>query len=181
MGRIRFLFGIHNHQPVGNFDHVFEEAFQKAYLPFLQLLDKHPRIRISLHNSGCLWEWLEGHHPEYFHLIQILVDRGQVELLSGPFYEAILPAIPEIDRQGQIGMLSDYLEKQFGKRPRGAWLPERVWEPELARTFAEAGIEYTLTDDWHFRAVGFEEKDLDGYSSPKMEEGRSPSFRSARR
>jgi len=163
MGHIRFLFGIHNHQPVGNFDHVFEEAFQKAYLPFLQLLDKHPRIRISLHNSGCLWEWLEGHHPEYFHLIQILVDRGQVELLSGPFYEAILPAIPEIDRQGQIGMLSDYLEKQFGKRPRGAWLPERVWEPELARTFAEAGIEYTITDDWHFRAVGFEEKDLDGY------------------
>lgn len=163
MSRVCFLLGVHNHQPVGNFDHVFEEAYEKAYLPFLQVLSRHPGIRLALHNSGCLWEWLEGHHPEYFHLVQGLVDRKQVELLSGPFYEAILPAIPEQDRQGQIRMLSDYLEKQFGRKPRGAWLPERVWEPDLAATFAEAGIEYTLTDDWHFRASGVPARDLDGY------------------
>ena len=163
MSGVSFLFGVHNHQPVGNFDPVFEEAYQKAYLPFIQLLTRHPRVRLTLHNSGCLWEWLEGHHQEYFHLVKRLVDRSQVELLSGPFYEAILPVIPERDRQGQIRMLSEYLEKQFGKIPKGAWLPERVWEPGLAATLADSGIEYTLTDDWHFRAVGFKEKDLDGY------------------
>jgi alpha-amylase len=154
---------VHNHQPVGNFDSVFEEAYQKAYLPFVQLLSRHPRVRLTLHNSGCLWEWLEGHHREYLHLVQRFVDRSQVELLSGPFYEAILPVIPERDRQGQIRMLSEYLEKKFGKKPKGAWLPERVWEPGLAATLADSGIEYTLTDDWHFRAVGLREKDLDGY------------------
>lgn len=163
MGQIHFLFGVHNHQPVGNFDEVFEDAYRKAYLPFLELLARHPRIKINLHNSGCLWEWLEIHHPEYFHLVQTLVDWNQVELLSGPFYEAILPAIPERDRQGQIRMLTDYLRNHFGVYPCGSWLPERVWEPELAGTFADAGITHTLTDDWHFRAVGFEEKTLNGY------------------
>jgi alpha-amylase len=148
---------------VGNFDSVFEEAYQKAYFPFIQLLTRHPRIRLTLHNSGCLWEWLEDHHREYFHLVQNLVDRSQLELLSGPFYEAILPVIPERDRQGQIRMLSEYLEKQFGKKPKGAWLPERVWEPGLAATLADSGIKYSLTDDYHFRAVGFKEEDLDGY------------------
>ena len=31
---IRFVLTLHNHQPIGNFDHVFEEAYQDSYLPF---------------------------------------------------------------------------------------------------------------------------------------------------
>ena len=38
------IFAIHNDQPVGNFDFVAEEAYQKAYLPFVTLLERHPRI-----------------------------------------------------------------------------------------------------------------------------------------
>src|SRR5579863_3766223 len=51
---------IHSHQPVGNLDHVIEEAYQKSYLPFLEVLSRHPRIRMSLHYSGVLWEWIEA-------------------------------------------------------------------------------------------------------------------------
>lgn len=29
------VFGIHCHQPIGNFDYVFEEAYEKAYRPFI--------------------------------------------------------------------------------------------------------------------------------------------------
>ena len=49
MKKINIAFGIHNHQPVGNFDFVFEEAYNKSYLPFLELLEKHPRIRMAQH------------------------------------------------------------------------------------------------------------------------------------
>jgi len=75
-----------------------------------------------------------------------------MELLGGGFYEPILSIIPEEDRRGQIEMMSAFLEKHFGRRPRGLWLTERVWEPSLASTLAKAGIEYTLLDENHFHS-----------------------------
>ncbi|MGH9861766.1 MAG: hypothetical protein ACRD5F_17230, partial [Candidatus Acidiferrales bacterium] len=72
---------IHSHQPVGNFDHVLEEAYAKCYLPFAQVLERHPSIRLGLHYSGALLEWVEKRHPEFFDLLRELVIRGQVELI----------------------------------------------------------------------------------------------------
>src|SRR3989441_10221456 len=58
--------------------------------------------------------------------------------------------------------MADYLERWFGLRPKGAWLAERVWEPQLPAVMAEAGVDYTLVDDFHFLAGGFELKQLHG-------------------
>jgi hypothetical protein len=153
---------IHSHQPVGNFDHVIEEAYQKSYRPFAETLEAHPGIRMSLHYSGILLEWFEKHHPEFFSLLNRLVERGQAELVGGGFFEPILPAIPDADKIAQIKMLADYLQHHFGARPRGAWIAERVWEPSLARPLAEAGVEYSVLDDTHFLAAGLEPHQLHG-------------------
>ena len=106
--RVKFCFGIHNHQPVGNFGWVIEEAFQKSYFPFLVLLEKYPGIRISLHFTGILYDWMKEFHPEGMALIKTLVERGQVELLTGGHFEPILPVIPDRDKVGQIAMLSQF-------------------------------------------------------------------------
>ncbi|MDI6740062.1 MAG: DUF1926 domain-containing protein, partial [Candidatus Edwardsbacteria bacterium] len=140
-----------------------EEAYQKAYKPFLDLVGKHPWFKFALHNSGCLWEWLKERHPEYLDAVRAMVSSGQVELMGGGFYEPILPAIPERDRQGQIAMMSEFLKTEFGASPEGAWVAERVWEPSLASTLAEAGIKYTVLDDAHFKSAGRFEDELDGY------------------
>lgn len=151
-----FYFAIHNHQPVGNFDSVIDEAFEKAYLPFLRLVKKFPTFKFALHNSGILYEWAEKHKPGFFKLIEDLLDQKQLELLGGGFYEPILPSIPEADRIGQILKMSDYLEKRFGRRPKGIWVTERVWEPNLPKTLAEAGIEFTMLDDTLFKYAGYD-------------------------
>ncbi len=163
MKKIQFLFGIHNHQPVGNFDHVFEEAFQKSYLPFVEVLEKHPQIAMALHFSGCLIEWLGEHHPEYLDRIATLVRRGNIEILAAGFYEPILAIIPDHDKLGQIAKLRNYIKKRFDYEARGAWLTERVWEPHLAKPIHQAGIDYITVDDYHFLASGKELKDLNGY------------------
>jgi len=163
MPKLKFIFGVHNHQPVGNFDFVFKEASQKAYLPFLDMAAQYPWFRFAMHNSGCLWEWLEANCPEYFDKVNALVKAGQVELMGGGFYEPVLPAIPENDRRGQLEMMSGYLKDKFGETPAGAWVAERVWEPCLASTLAGAGIKYTVLDDYHFKCAGKREKDLNGY------------------
>jgi alpha-amylase len=160
---VHFLFGIHNHQPVGNFDAVLEEAYEKAYRPFLEALWRHPAIRVSLHHCGILLEWLKEHHPEYLDRLRGLVERTQVEILGGGFYEPILPVIPEVDRRGQIELLSDFIQAEVGVRPRGLWLTERVWEPHLVKSLADAGIEYITVDDSHFRSAGLPEHELFGY------------------
>jgi alpha-amylase len=154
---------IHAHQPVGNFDDVIERAHQRSYLPFVETLARHPSIHMGLHYSGVLLEWLEHAHPEYFELLRTLVNRGQIEIVGGGFYEPILVVIPPQDCHEQITRLSDYVEKHFGRRPKGAWLAERVWEPQLPSALAAAGVEYTLVDDNHFLGAGFELEQLFGY------------------
>jgi hypothetical protein len=154
---------IHAHQPVGNFDDVFESAYAKSYLPFVELLERHPTIRLGLHYSGSLLEWIERAHPEYFSRLRALTKRGQVEIVGGGFYEPILVAIPPQDRHEQITRLQDYVEKHFHARPRGAWIAERVWEPQLPSSLGPAGVEYTLVDDNHFLGAGFELDRLFGY------------------
>lgn len=153
---------VHAHQPVGNFDAVIEHAYERSYLPFIETLARHPLVRVGLHYSGGLLEWIEGKHPEYFQTVNALVKRGQVELLAGGYYEPILVAIPREDAREQIERLSDYLQRHFRKRSRGAWLAERVWEPQVPSLLASAGVQYTVVDDNHFLNAGFEPGSLYG-------------------
>ena len=151
MDRLRLALVIHNHQPIGNFDGVFEQAFLDSYQPFLEVLTDFPELAITLHNSGSLLEWLVEHRPEYLDQVRTLIERGQIEIIGGPFYEPILSSIPQRDRIGQIRSYSRYLSDHFGQPVRGMWVPERVWEQSFARDLVDAGIEYTVLDDYHFR------------------------------
>jgi alpha-amylase len=157
------MFGIHAHQPVGNFGSVFRKAYEQCYFPFLKTLSAHPGIRASLHFSGCLLEWIEENEPSYIDLIARLVERGQIELLSGGFYEPILPVIPRQDALGQIQMMNDYIRRRFGQKARGLWLAERVWEPHLPSIMAESGIDFTILDDSHFIYAGLRPEEMFGY------------------
>jgi alpha-amylase len=153
---------LHAHQPVGNFEHVFESCYQRAYRPFVETLEKHPGVRVALHYSGPLLNWMESNHPEYFESLRALVKRKQVEMVGGGFYEPILAVIPPEDQREQLERFSEYLERHFGQRPSGAWLAERVWEPQLPSVLAAAQVNYTLVDDFHFVCAGFEPHELFG-------------------
>jgi alpha-amylase len=157
------IIGLHCHQPVGNFPFVFREAFEKSYRPILEALEKAPAVRVSLHYSGPLLEWLEAEEMGYCERVKALVAKNQVELWGSGFYEPILPSIPRADRIDQVKMMADRIQARFGKRPRGLWLTERVWEPTLASDLAEAGVEYLALDDHHFRLAGLDPERLSGY------------------
>jgi alpha-amylase len=159
---VKLVIALHNHQPVGNFESVLEEAFRLAYAPFFDVLERHPSLRVSVHFSGILYDWLERAHPDYLARIAGLVKAGRLEVLSGGYYEPILALLPEEDRRGQVNMMRDYVRGRFGADPAGLWLAERVWEPELAGSLAAMGVGYTALDDIHFFSAGFEEKALTG-------------------
>jgi len=155
--------GIHNHQPVGNFDFVLEEAYQKSYLPFFELLEKHPNIRLAMHYSGILLEWIEKHHPDYVQRLKRRVQSGQIEMMTGGYYEPILSVIPENDCYGQIQKLSEFVKQKTADKPIGLWCAERIWEPQLAGRLAKAGVKYSILDDTHFKCAGLRDEQLYGY------------------
>jgi 4-alpha-glucanotransferase len=163
MGRVAFLFCVHNHQPVGNFEHVLEQAYRKAYLPFLEVLKKYPFMNATLHYSGVLWGFFKRNHPPFFTTLKQLTQSGQVEIMTGGYYEPILAVIPDEHKLGQIRKLSQAIEDETGAAPRGLWLAERVWEPHLPECLFKAGVEYTTVDDHHFKKAGFREDELYGY------------------
>jgi alpha-amylase len=147
---------------VGNFDHIVEEACRDAYLPFLATLERFPGIRLTLHYSGFLLRWLADHRPDVLRLLKTLVSRGQVEILGGGMYEPILALLPERDQLGQLRALAESVRTSFGKRPEGAWLAERVWEPDLVASLSAAGVKYLPLDDYHFLRAGLGPGELDG-------------------
>ncbi|MEW6001306.1 MAG: alpha-amylase/4-alpha-glucanotransferase domain-containing protein [Nitrospirota bacterium] len=163
MSKLYLILAIHNHQPVGNFDHVLEQSYRKAYLPFLETLYRHPSLKIVLHYSGNLLTWFEKNHPEIFKIMNSLIKSGRVEMLSGGFYEPVLSAIPERDRIPQIKELSEYIKRNLNCTPQGMWLAERVWEPQMPKYISLADIEYVPVDDHHFKLSGLDEEDLLGY------------------
>jgi alpha-amylase len=160
---IQLCLVLHNHQPVGNFDGVFEAAYQDSYLPFLDTFEPFSDLRISLHTSGPLMQWLQTTHPDYLARLAQLVEYGRIEIIGGAFYEAILPMIPQCDRVGQITRFSRWLEERVCSKVNGMWMPERVWESVLTSSLHASDIQYTVLDDFHFRRAGLTNEQLTGY------------------
>jgi 4-alpha-glucanotransferase len=160
MSPIRFVFGLHLHQPVGNFDHVFAQHVEDVYRPLLDRLAGRGFLPVVLHLSGPLLEWLETHEPAYLDRVGTLAADGKLEILLAGFYEPVLAALPRADRIEQIRWMHEAVQRRFGVDARGLWLTERVWEPELAADLADAGVRYALVDDRHFLTTGFERERL---------------------
>lgn len=160
---LRLLFGVHAHQPVGNFPSVIDDAVERCYRPFLETLSRYPEFRFALHLSGWLLGDLGARHPALVERIAQMVSRGQLELFGAGDCEPVLAAIPERDRISQLEAMNARLERSFGLRPAGAWLTERVWESSVVPALVRAGVRYVLVDDYHFLCAGVPAEALDGH------------------
>lgn len=160
MDPIHFLFGIHIHQPVGNFDHVVQDHVDHVYLPLLRRLAERDLLPAALHLSGPLLEWMERNDRAFLDLTGRLVAEGRLELLLSGFDEPILAALTREDRLEQMARMRDALRRHFGVDGETLWLTERVWEPDLPADLARAGVRSVLVDDRHFLVSGFARESL---------------------
>jgi hypothetical protein len=157
---VLFAFGLHLHQPVGNFDWVFEQHVAQVYRPLLHEIVGGGAAPSSLHVSGPLLDWLEQHHAGFLDELGRWVSDGRVELLLAGYDEPILVTLTREDRLEQIGRMKEGLKTRFGVEATGLWLTERVWEPHLAGDLHEAGVRFVLVDDRHFLVAGFDRAEL---------------------
>src|SRR2546421_2692984 len=125
MDPLRFVFGVHFPQPVGNFDHVFEEHLRDVYRPLVERLTAQRFLPFALHVSGPLLEWLEAHDAAYLDLIGRLAADGHVELLLAGFYEPVLASLTHADRLQQIGWVREAIPRRLGVAAARPWPPQR--------------------------------------------------------
>jgi hypothetical protein len=168
---ISLLFGVHAHQPVGNFPAVIDDAHLRSYGMFLRVMERYPEFRFSVHFSGWLLDVLCERFPDDMARLAAMTHRGQVEWFGSGDCEPVLAAIPHRDRVSQIATLSDKIERRFGVRPKGAWLTERVWESSVVTSLVATGIRYVAVDDYHFLCAGETQDRLDSFFSTD-EDGR---------
>jgi hypothetical protein len=153
-GKIKLILGNHAHVPSGACESEFEDAYVNKMLPFVSNLYRFSKVQAVLHYSGVLLYWAERAHPEFFMLIEDMVSRKQAEILSGGFYEPLLPLIPLQDRIGQIELLTTYLRRHFGKRPLGCRIPGMIWEQHLASALAASDMSFTFLSQGQFALSG---------------------------
>lgn len=160
---VSLLFGVHAHQPIGNFPEVLADAHMRCYKPFLEVLFRYPEFHFAVHFSGWLLDYLFAHFPQDMVMLTEMVRRGQVELFGAGETEPVLAAIPGRDRIGQIETFSRKLATKFGQRPSGAWLTERVWDSTVVPALTACGIRYVIVDDYHFLCTGKTTEQLNGF------------------
>jgi alpha-amylase len=146
--------------PEGTEEQAFEETYQVCWRPFLSVLYRFADISAVLHYSGTVLHWLESRHPEFLMLLEEMVLRKQIELLGGGYYGPLMPLVPGPDRLGQAELLTTFIRRSFGKRPRGCWLPDYAWEPSLASSLQSCGFDYSFLPERHFKIAGIAPEDL---------------------
>lgn len=121
-----------------------------------------------------------------------LLERGQIELTTTPFYHPILPllwdkrlarrALPDVplpellesyseDAVEQIQRAVTYHEKLFGQKPRGMWPSEGSVCQAIVPAVADAGIQWIATDEEILSCStdGWVCRDMNGYlRNPEM-------------
>ena len=98
---------------------VFENNFQTVFKPLIQFLYSHPSFSFSFAFSGRQIQFFKKRKNEFIAILRELVERNQVEIFGGGYYEPLLPLLYPVDRNGQIDLLSAEIRQTFGKRPRG--------------------------------------------------------------
>jgi hypothetical protein len=59
MSRVKLIFGTCNTVPSGESEFLFEDAYQKAFKPFLTAIYNHPEIKTTLYYAGPFWNgWI---------------------------------------------------------------------------------------------------------------------------
>ncbi|MDR2865331.1 MAG: DUF1926 domain-containing protein [Spirochaetaceae bacterium] len=164
---INIILGFNAHLSFASSDALFEQIYTKQLKPFFQIVYQFPEIPFTLHFSGSLLYKIDRIHSELSSLISTMIDRRQLELIGGGFYEPMMPLLSSQDRIGQIELLTTYLRKSFNKRVAASYIPDIAWEQSVTSALNGAGMLYTFLDEKRFIDAGLSR---DEYKVPCIHE-----------
>lgn len=154
MARLRVVLVFHLFQRPGLSDLGFEQTWSAVLEPLLGAIHHTPGVKVGLVLSGDALQDMGERHHEGVDWLKRLIDDGRVEMIATAHQEPVISAIPLRDGTGQLVSHATLVNRMFGVRPRGGWLPLGVWDPSLPRVMAKGGIEWTFVDERQLLDLG---------------------------
>ena len=146
MKKICLSFATHCHiSDLENYS--FEKIYDENLTKIARFLFNHPKVSFSFYLPSPYIEWISDNHSEFLLVLKDLTNRKQLEILGGGYYEPIFPLILPLDRIGQIEESSTIVRKKIGKRIRGIFLGDSIWDPSLISSFKNCGMDYVIVNN----------------------------------
>ena len=148
---IDVAFLLHAYQPWWQYPHVLERIVDECYGPNFSKLAELG-LPMTLNVNATLITQLED-YPVVMDTLRGLASSDQVEFTGTAAYHPIMPLIADAQRDYQISVQESTLDEKLGvSRPRGFFLPEMAFSPDLAGYLSSKGYDWTVTDDPPFKA-----------------------------
>ncbi len=139
---------LHFYQPANIDGYHIKEATEKSCYRVL-----HPNLKFTINISGCLFlRWEELNYQDLINRFKKLYQSGQIEITGSAAYHGFLPLLPPEEIKRQIieneDILSRFLEIDMNKKkPKGFFLPEMAYSPELAKLVKDFGYQWLILDE----------------------------------
>ncbi|HEY4516573.1 MAG TPA: glycoside hydrolase family 57 protein [Candidatus Paceibacterota bacterium] len=131
---------------------IVEKVSKKSYIPatslLLELLKRHPQMRVSYSFSGIALEQLERYTPEVIELFKRLVETGQVEILGETYYHSLAFFYSPAEFERQVTQHRSLVRRLFGVWPRVFRNTELSYRNDLGIWAEQAGYRGILAEGW---------------------------------
>lgn len=114
---------------------AYERVVGSVLTPLLTLLHHRDESVLQLSLSMPLLQWMETTRNPLTLLLRDLCRSEKVELLGGTYHQSILSLINTKDRSNQIEMMTTYLRKRFGQRPKNFFSYGQIFNPSYLNAF----------------------------------------------
>lgn len=138
------------YQPHGQDPDVLEAIVEQCYRPVLEGIVSREHAKTTININASLLELFDEHG--YHDLIDMLKQggsQGNIEFTSSAKYHALLPFLPEPEMRRQLATNDETNRHYLGDvyQPRGVFLPEMAYSPEVAPVLDAAGYDWVLLDE----------------------------------
>ncbi|MDP2685187.1 MAG: hypothetical protein Q8P20_09210 [bacterium] len=140
----------HIYQPPNWSPRIIKKVANESYRPIIDILKRHPKVKITLNISASLTEQL--HELGLKDIIQNfskLAKKKQIEFTGTAIYHPILPLMPTMEIIRQIKLNTKTNQKYLGKvyNPQGFFSPEMAYGRKVATAIESLGYKWILADE----------------------------------
>ena len=122
---------------------VLQKVARKSYLPanrlFLELLHRHPELKISYSLSGVVMDQLAEYSPVTLESFQELAATGRVEFLSETYYHSLSFLYSKAEFVRQVKLHGERVKALFHQVPQVFRNTELIYNNELAQEIEKMG------------------------------------------
>jgi alpha-amylase len=125
---------------------VAKDSYLDANTLLLDLIKKHPAIKVCFSLSGGVMDQFEQYAPNVLESFKALADTGNVEFLSETNYHSLSSLLSEEEFQTQVLEHAEKIQKHFGQHPAVFRNTELIYSDAIGSRIAKMGFRGVITD-----------------------------------